>query len=269
MNRLVRLSAAALCAGLCVSSCSDSPTDTSNWTLVWEDEFEGAAGTLASAANWKFDVGTDWGNAQLEYDTDRASNASLDGSGHLVITARKEAYQGRLFTSARLTTEGKQTFQYGKFEARMKLPSGRGLWPAFWLLGANTPTVGWPQSGEIDIMEYRGQEPSKVIGTIHGPGYSGGAGITKSKSLSATRFDNSFHVFTAEWSAERIDFFVDGILYHTVTKDQVPGQWVFDHPFYIILNVAVGGNFVGAPDQYTPFPQTMVVDWVRVYKLTP
>ncbi len=267
MNRFVRLSATALGACLVLGSCSDSPTDTTKWTLVWADEFEGAAGSLANSADWKFDVGTDWGNAQLEYDTDRAENASLDGSGHLVITAKKESYQGSQYTSARITTEGKHTFQYGKIEARMKLPGGRGLWPAFWLLGANKPTVGWPASGEIDIMEYRGQAPSTVIGTIHGPGYSGGSAVTKSKTLTATRFDNSFHVFTVEWSAERIDFFVDGLLYHAITKDKVPGPWVFDHPFYIILNVAVGGNFVGAPDVFTPFPQTMVVDWVRVYEL--
>ena len=267
MHRFVRVSVLALCASLCLNSCSDSPTDTSNRKLVFEDEFDGAAGALPSAANWKFDVGTDWGNAQQEYDTDRAANASLDGSGHLIITAKRESYQGRAYTSARITTEGKKTFTYGRFEARMKLPSGRGLWPAFWLLGANKPTVGWPAAGEIDIMEYRGQEPSTVIGTIHGPGYSGGAAVTKSKTIAATRFDNSFHIFAVEWSAERIDFFVDGVLYHAITKDKVPGAWVFNHPFYIILNVAVGGNFVGAPDVFTPLPQQMVVDWVRVYEL--
>jgi beta-glucanase (GH16 family) len=267
MPRFFRVAATVVCAGALLGSCSDAPTTNSAWTQVWADEFDGAAGSLPNAANWKFDVGTDWGNAQLEYDTDRASNASLDGSGHLVITARKEAFQGRQYTSARITTEGKQSFQYGKIEARMKLPSGRGLWPAFWLLGTDLPAVGWPQAGEIDVMEYRGQEPSTVIGTIHGPGYSAGSAVTKSKTLTATRFDNSFHVFTVEWSAERIDFFVDGLLYHAIPKAQVPGPWVFDKPFYIILNVAVGGNFVGAPDIFTPFPQTMVVDWVRVYQL--
>lgn len=267
MFPLLRPAAALLSCAVLLASCNDSPTDARPWTLVWSDEFDGAANALPNAANWKFDVGTDWGNAQLEYDTDRATNASLDGAGHLVITARKETFQGRQYTSARITTEGKQSFKYGKFEARMKLPGGRGLWPAFWMLGTDMPTVGWPNSGEIDVMEYRGQEPSTVIGTIHGPGYSGGNAVSKSKTLTATRFDNSFHIFTAEWSEERIDFFVDGLLYHTITKDKVPGRWVFDKPFYLILNVAVGGNFVGAPDVFTPFPQTMVVDWVRVYSL--
>lgn len=267
MPRFFRVAATVVCAGALLGSCSDAPTTNSAWTLVWADEFEGAAGARPNAANWKFDIGTDWGNAQLEYDTDRASNASLDGSGHLVITARKEAFQGRQYTSARITTEGKQSFQYGKIEARMKLPSGRGLWPAFWLLGTDLPAVGWPQAGEIDVMEYRGQEPSTIIGTIHGPGYSAGSAVSKSKTFTATRFDNSFHVFTVEWSADRIDFFVDGMLYHAIPKAQVPGPWVFDKPFYVILNVAVGGNFVGAPDIFTPFPQTMVVDWVRVYQL--
>jgi beta-glucanase (GH16 family) len=265
MKRLVLLSAAALC----LASCQDSATEATNWNLVWEDNFDGASGALASATNWSYDVGTDWGNAQQEYDTDRASNASLDGTGNLVITARREAYKGSAYTSARLITRGLREFTYGKFEARMKLPSGRGMWPAFWLLGANKATVGWPQTGEIDIMEYRGQEPGTAVGSMHGPGYSGGAAITKRYSPTATRFDNSFHVFTVEWSPEQVDYLVDGKPYQTIKKSQVPGEWVFNHPFYIILNVAVGGNFVGAPDGVTPFPTAMTVDWVRVYQLKP
>ena len=267
-----RLAISAVLLGWCsllVSSCASTPTDTSKWNLVWQDEFDGAQGALPNAANWKFDVGTNWGNAQLEYDSDRATNASLDGSGNLVITARKETYQGSPYTSARITTEGKRTVQYGKVEARMKLPSGRGLWPAFWLLGANKPTVGWPASGEIDIMEIRGTDPSTVLGSMHGPGYSGGAALTKSKTLTLTRFDNSFHTFAVEWSPEQVEFFVDGLSYNVVKKSESPTPWVFDHPFYIILNVAVGGSFVGSPDAFTPFPQTMVVDWVRVYQLKP
>lgn len=258
-----------LLALLAALGCGRTPTESRDWTLVWSDEFDGATGALPSASNWKFDVGTGWGNQQLEYDTDRAANASLDGNGHLVITARREPFMGSAYTSARITTEGKRTFRYGKVEARLQLPSGRGLWPAFWLLGANTPTVGWPASGEIDIMEYRGQAPSTVHSTIHGPGYFAGGGITKALTLPNTRFDNSFHIFTVEWSAEQIDFLVDGERYHAIRKDEVPGRWVFDLPFYVILNVAVGGTFVGSPDQFTPFPQSMVVDWVRVYSLQP
>lgn len=250
-------------------SCRESVTDPRPWVLDWSDEFDGPAGALPNATTWRFDVGTDWGNQQLEFDTDRATNASLDGSGHLVITARRESYQGRAFTSARITTAGKRQFQYGRIEARMQLPRGRGLWPAFWMLGDNFRTVGWPASGEIDIMEYRGQEPSRVLGTVHGPGYFGGGGITGDTTLRNVRFDNSFHVFAIEWSASQIEWFVDGQRYHRVQREDVPGPWVFDRPFHMILNVAVGGTFVGSPDQFTPFPTAMVVDWVRVYRLPP
>lgn len=260
------LLAATTAVALLLAGCGDSPTDGSPWTLVWSDEFEGAAGERPSAANWRYEVGTDWGNAQLEYDTDRTSNASLDGAGNLVITARQEAFGGQAYTSARLSTAGLQTFQYGRIEARMKLPRGQGMWPAFWLLGADFPTVGWPQSGEIDVMEFRGQEPGTVLGSLHGPGYSGGAARSQRYTPSATRFDNSFHVFRIEWTAERIDWFVDGTRFFAVRKEDVPGPWVFDHPFFILLNLAVGGNFVGAPNEFTPFPAELVVDWVRVYE---
>lgn len=259
----------SLTVALCVASCSSTTTDADIWTLQFSDEFDGAANALPNVANWKFDVGTDWGNAQLEYDTDRATNASTDGKGNLVITARKEPFQGRQYTSARITTEGLKTFRYGKIEARMQLPSGRGLWPAFWMLGANLPTVGWPQSGEIDIMEYRGQVPETVIGSLHGPGYSGGRALTKDYTPTATRFDNSFHTFSVEWSPVKIDYFVDGTKYQTIQLGDTPGEWVFNKPFYIILNVAVGGNFVGSPDNFTPFPQRMLVDYVRVYQRNP
>ncbi len=236
------------------------------WVLAWEDDFQGAAGALPSQANWRFDVGEDWGNAQLEYDTDRATNASLDGAGHLRITARQESYKGRGYTSARINTQGLHEQKYGRFEARIKLPSGRGIWPAFWLLGANKDVVGWPQSGEIDILEYRGQEPSVAIGSLHGPGYSGGQALTRRYVLPEGRFDADFHDFTVEWDEDQIKWKVDGQLYHEIKRSYVPGDWVFDHPFYIIMNLAVGGGFVGSPDGSTTFPQTMLVDYVRVYK---
>ena len=192
-------------------------------------------GALPNQSNWRFDVGTDWGNAQLEFDTDRASNASLDGSGHLVITARQESFRGSGYTSARLTTQGKQEFKYGRFEARIKMPSGRGIWPAFWLLGANEDVVGWPQAGEIDIMEYRGQEPSVVNGTLHGPGYSGINGFTRRYLLGGARFDADYHDFTVEWDEDQIKWKVDGQTYHEIKRSYVPGAWVYDHPFYICL----------------------------------
>ncbi|TFG37215.1 MAG: glycosyl hydrolase family protein, partial [Candidatus Aminicenantes bacterium] len=170
------------------------------------------------------------------------------------------------YTSARIVTRNRYEPTYGRIEARIKLPTGQGLWPAFWLLGNDIGTVGWPQCGEIDIMEYRGQEPATLFGTLHGPGYSGGAGISQTYVLENDRFDTAFHTFAVEWEVGVIRWYVDDVLYHTVVPSDLNGnEWVFDHPFYIILNVAVGGNFVGPPDPSTVFPQTMRVDYVRVY----
>ena len=264
---MIRRPLASLAVAL-LTGCASAVSGTSR-TLVWSDEFEGPAGQVANPANWSFDVGEDWGNAQLEYDTDRAANASLDGAGNLVITARRETYRGRQYTSARILTRGKQSFQYGRIAARMKLPRGRGMWPAFWMLGADFPATPWPATGEIDIMEFRGQEPSTVVGSLHGPGYSGGNARTRSTTLSRARLDDSFHVYAVEWTADRIEHSVDGEVYFTTTKADLPGPWLFDKPFFILLNLAVGGGFVGAPDALTTFPQELVVDWVRVYKATP
>ncbi len=248
--------------------CTDDENviEDRNWQLTWEDEFEGPEGQLPDSTKWAFDIGTDWGNAQLEYDTDRPENVSLDGQGNLAITARRESYAGAAFTSARITTAGLFEQAYGRFEARIKMPTGPGIWPAFWLLGANIDQVDWPQCGEIDIMEYRGQEPNIIHGTLHGPGYSAGASITGSYGFSNDRFDKDFHVFAVEWVEDYIDFYVDNVLYQRIRPDDVTGEWVYDHPFYIILNVAVGGNYVGFPTDDTPFPTTMLVDWVKVYQ---
>jgi len=243
--------------------------DRTGWTLVWEDEFQGPSGQLPDAGHWRFDIGTGWGNAQLEYDTDRPENASLDGNGNLAITARKESYAGSAYTSARITTQGLFEPQEGLFEARLRLPSGQGIWPAFWLLGANIETVPWPGCGEIDIMEYRGQEPSIIHGSLHGPGYSAAEAVTSRFYLEDGRFDTDFHVFSVEWTESSISWYVDGTRWRTVLRRDIPGEWVFDHPFYIILNVAVGGGFVGYPGPDTVFPQTMLVDWVRVYEREP
>lgn len=240
------------------------------WELAWQDEFEGPAGQSPNPANWRFDVGTDWGNAQLEYDTERPVNVALDGAGNLAITARRESYRGREYTSGRINTFGLFAQERGRFEARIRLPVGRGIWPAFWLLGNNFGAVGWPACGEIDIMEYRGQEPRVLHGSLHGPGYSGGRAITRRYELPGPDgFDADFHVFGVEWQPGRITWTVDGTPYHTVTPENLPrsgSDWVFEHPFFVILNVAVGGTFVGSPDASTVFPQTMLVDWVRVYR---
>lgn len=242
--------------------------DPFRWELTWVDEFEGPAGQLPDPTKWRFDVGTDWGNGQLEFDTNRPENVSLDGLGNLAITAREESFSGSDYTSGRINTLELFDQERGRFEARIRLPVGQGIWPAFWLLGDDFTQVGWPQCGEIDILEYRGQEPSIVHGSLHGPGYSGGNAVTGKYNRPGLGFNADFHVFGVEWDVDRITWTVDDVRYQTITAaDLPPGtRWVFDHPFFIILNVAVGGNFVGPPNESTTFPQTMLVDWVRVYR---
>lgn len=255
---------------LFVQSC-DNPLDppTPNWQLVWQDEFDGTAGQSPDPAKWTYDIGTGdngWGNQELQYYTDRPQNVSLDGDGNLAITARRESFGGRPFTSARIKTQGRLEQAYGRFEARIKLPYGPGIWPAFWLLGSDVDSIGWPQCGEIDIMEYRGQQTNLINGTVHGPGYSGGGSITKTFGFTNDRFDKDFHLFVVEWGKNYLRFYVDDVLYQEIKPEDLPGQWVFDKPFFIILNVAVGGNYVGFPTSQTPFPQTMLVDYVRIYR---
>ncbi|MBS2024965.1 MAG: glycoside hydrolase family 16 protein [Deltaproteobacteria bacterium] len=264
-----------VCAGF--GRCAEDPQSqttqdagTPQWTLTWSDEFDGAAGTVPDASKWTHDVGgSGWGNNQLEYDTAEARNAQLDGNGHLAITAIEEPYGGRDYSSARINTGNKFSQAHGRFEARIKLPPGRGLWPAFWLLGADIAQNPWPSCGELDIMEYRGQETTLIHGSAHGPGYSGGQAITASHGLpGGAGFDQDFHVFAVEWTTDRVDFRVDDTVYETVTPSTLPAgkQWVFEHPFFVILNLAVGGNYVGSPDSSTRFPATMLVDYVRVYE---
>lgn len=251
---------------LAITSCSIDETQTvANFTsIVLEDEFD--ADGVPNNSIWGYNIGmgiNGWGNNELQYYTDRAENIKVE-NGSLRITARKENFNGASYTSARVLTKGLFEQTYGRYEARIQLPYGKGIWPAFWLLGANEEEV-WPQKGEIDIMEFRGQEPTKVLGSVHGPGYSAGEAITKSYSLINDRFDTDFHIFGIEWGPEYVNFYVDDVLYNQITPDDVTGEWVFDKPFYIILNVAVGGSFVGSPNNETVFPQTMIVDYVRVY----
>jgi beta-glucanase (GH16 family) len=237
------------------------------WQLAWSDEFNGSDGSLPDPAKWVMETGNwGWGNQELENYTDRAVNAQQK-SGNLVITALKENYGGSAYTSARIKTQGLFEHTYGRVEARIKIPFGEGIWPAFWMLGADIATNPWPACGEIDIMENIGKEASIVHGTIHGPGYSGGNGIGSAYSLSSGRFADDFHVYAIEWSANEIKFFVDQTLYATRTPADLPAgkTWVYQHKFFIILNVAVGGGWPGNPDATTTFPQTMLVDYVRVY----
>jgi beta-glucanase (GH16 family) len=234
--------------------------------LVKADEFD-VDGT-PDRDMWRFNTGTGengWGNNELQFYTDRIQNAKVE-DGMLHIIARKEDFRGMAYTSARLITKGKFETTYGRFEARMKLPWGQGIWPAFWLLGADDEINIWPQCGEIDIMEYRGQEPTVNNGSIHGPGYSASTAITKKYDLKTDRFDTGFHIFGIEWGPDYINFYVDDVLYNQIKPEDVPGEWVFDKPFYILINVAVGGDFVGPPNNETVFPQTLLVDYVRIYE---
>lgn len=285
------------------------------YTLVWSDEFN--TGTTPDSSKWTYDIGGNgWGNQELEYYTNRLENAKIE-AGNLTITARQEIYSGsdgvtRDFTSARLKTQGLFTQAYGRFEARIKLPAGQGIWPAFWMLGDNFPTDRWPKCGEIDIMENVGKEPSTNHGSLHGPGPTKAAKLTAEISLSALgdlpsalgsplrpnqaaatthppqeadaspaltpsrrtdipstpRLSDAFHLYAIEWDPGTIRFFLDSHLYATFTSEQWPagGTWVFDHPFFILLNVAVSGKWPGVPDATTVFPQKMLVDYVRVYR---
>lgn len=257
-----------LLAGGCEKAAKQTLPER-NWELAWSDDFTGAAGSAPDAGKWAFDIGTGsngWGNSELQYYTNRPENIKLDGNGMLVITAKSESYAGSGFTSARIKTKGLFAQQYGRFEARIKTPTGPGLWPAFWMLGANIDTKPWPQCGEIDIMEQRGQQPSVTWGSVHGPGYSGGGAISKPYGLVNGRFDTEFHVYAVEWGEDYIDYFVDNYLFQRITPETVTGDWVYNTPFFLLLNVAVGGNFVGFPTTGTPFPQSMYVDYVKVYK---
>jgi beta-glucanase (GH16 family) len=264
----------ALTMAACVGT---SGVNAHDWTLVWSDEFTGAAGTTFDASKWVADTGGQgWGNQERQFYTTRAENVALDGNGHLVITARIEPDGTSLqcwygtcgFTSARLKTKDRFEQQHGRFEARIRLPRGQGIWPAFWMLGANIDQVGWPESGEIDVMENIGREPFTVHGTVHGPGYAGGNSIGGTYTLANTPVADDFHVFAVEWTPGRIAWFVDGQQYFQVTSASLPpgAPWVFEHPFFMLLNVAVGGAWPGDPDATTTFPQQMVVDYVRVYE---
>ena len=245
------------------------------YVLVWSDEFNGKKGSLLDASKWSYDIGgTGWGNRELEFYTNRKENARIE-HGKLLITAQAESYTapgGEKFsyTSARLKTQGLFAQAYGRFEARIKLPAGQGIWPAFWALGEDITTVGWPKCGEIDIMENIGREPGTNHGSLHAPSEAKRTSdLTETIALPAgRRLSDNFHVYAVEWDPGVVRFFLDSNLYATFTAAQWPagGTWVFDHKFFLILNVAVGGNWPGVPDSTTKFPQTMQVDYVRVYK---
>ncbi|OKJ13794.1 glycoside hydrolase family 16 protein [Kitasatospora sp. CB01950] len=270
------LSGGLLAAAL-LGTAPAAPTPLSARSLVaqsWGDDFDGPAGAAADPAKWTVETGGSGnGNHELQYYTAGAANAALDGQGHLVITAKRSTdpnlscwYGTCQYTSARLNTSRTFTQAYGHFESRIKIPRGQGIWPAFWMLGNDIGTAGWPTSGEIDVMENIGREPGTVHGTIHGPGYSGAGGIGAPYSLPAGQsFADDFHTFAVDWSPSALTWSVDGHAYQTRTPADLGGnRWVFDHPFFVILNLAVGGDWPGSPDGSSTYPQTMVVDYVHV-----
>ena len=280
INRVIAniLNSVCIITLLSLTSCdTDETQKVAEFTnLIMSDEFsvEGAPDPL----KWTYDIGNGtqqglpvgWGNNELQYYTDRTENIKVE-NGVLVITANQESFGGSNYTSGRLISQGLFEQQYGRFEARIRLPYGKGIWPAFWLLGNDCDENAWPQCGEIDVMEYLGDAPTVVFGSVHGPQYSGGESISKQYELQNDRFDTGFHIFGIEWGPDYINYYVDGDLYQSITPETVSeetngaGEWVFNRPFYIILNIAVGGNLPGSPNSETVFPQSMYVDYVRVF----
>ena len=249
----------------------DGIPDLPGWKLVWNEEFDG---THVATTRWNYEVnGRGGGNNELQYYTDREDNAFVE-SGNLHIVALEEEYTGpdgtRQYTSARMTTKGKGDWKYGRFDVCAKLPYGQGLWPAIWMMPTESVYGGWAASGEIDIMEYLGHEPRKVYGTLHyGGSFPKNVHSGDSYTLPSGSFSAEFHVFTLEWDTTEFRWYVDGEHYLTLNDWYTLNQLYpapFDQEFFIILNVAVGGNWPGSPDETTVFPQEMIVDYVRVYR---
>ena len=266
--------ALGLLAGMALPSQAAPPT---GYTLAWSDEFNSAVNSTPNTAVWNYDLGGGgWGNGELEtYVSDQAhahiiaDGAATDGRA-LQIQATKDANGN--YASARLNTGNKITTQYGYIEARLKLPVGKGIWPAFWMLGNDIGSAGWPACGEMDIMENLGSEPSLNHGSMHGPGYSGGNSLTATYTLpNGQKFKDGYHLFALKWTPNSATFYVDGNAYETRTPYSMPAgaSWVFNKPFFFILNLAVGGGWPGNPDASTVFPQNYLVDYVRVYKFLP
>ncbi|GAB2586745.1 hypothetical protein Aab01nite_51170 [Paractinoplanes abujensis] len=266
------IAATALTVTLGAGLAVGSRNDTAEAAVVWNEDFNGPAGAGVDTSKWNFDVGGHgWGNQELQYYTDGTSNVAMDGEGHLVITARKgsgghnDCWNGACqFTSGRIQTSGKFTQQYGRVEARIKVPDGSGLWPAFWMLGGGN----WPADGEIDIMEVVGREPNQLFGTLHGPGYSGGASYGN-QIVSGTPWHQDFHTYAVDWSPNLIVWTVDGNEFFRATPESLRAakgnvDWVFEHPYFIILNLAVGGNFGQGNPAGLPGESRMLIDYVHV-----
>ncbi|HVY32658.1 MAG TPA: glycoside hydrolase family 16 protein [Polyangiaceae bacterium] len=282
----VRFLALAALLTLCVSACSAPPESepevfqepVGGWVETWRDDFDGPTGSAPDVTKWRVDVRPSGQNKELDYDTDDRKNSFLDGNGNLVFQAIQESYvdaQGvtstQPYTSARLDTRGKLEQTYGRFEARIKLPpGGQGIWPAFWLLGSDIDEAGWPGCGEVDILEMRGSEPARILSSLHGPNYSGSGSYNNPFQLPSGTFGDDFHTFTFEWTPDAVRWLIDGKPYFIVVASSLAKRgrhWVFDHPFFIILNLAVGGVFDGSPAATTLFPQQMLVDYVSVSEI--
>lgn len=263
----------AACASPATSEATEKKTKPEVGTvsterqLVWSDEFEGNGGI--DTTKWAFRIGGHgWGNNELQYYTDRPENARRE-DGKLIIEAIKEDYKNRSYTSARLVTRGKQSWMHVRLEARAKLPSGVGTWPAIWMLGENIKTVGWPRCGEIDIMEHVGYAPDSIYGTVHTDAFNHVEGTQDGGFTTAEDLETAFHVYFIDWTGEKIDFGMDDEVYFTFHKrpDATFAEWPFDDPHYLLLNIAVGGNWGGemGVDEKI-WPQQMEIDWVRVYQ---
>ncbi|MEM7368383.1 MAG: family 16 glycosylhydrolase [Bacteroidota bacterium] len=242
-----------------------TPTNYTGFDLVWADEFEG---TSINTDNWTHEIGGHgWGNEESQYYTDREDNSYVS-NGNLIIEAKLESFSGSAYTSARMITLNKQSFQYGRVDIRAILPEGQGIWPALWMLGNNFPTVGWPACGEIDIMELLGHEPEKTHGTAHWGAQGQGFSHNKSGSLvlQEGKFSDEYHVFSIIWEPGSIKWLLDDEEFHTVTNADVNGAYPFDAEFFFIFNIAVGGRWPGYPDATTQFPQQMLVDYIRVFQ---
>ncbi len=270
---LVVITAMALVTAPVVATPASGASDVGTRATTFADEFNGPAGSPVDGSKWRVETGNNGGNnREYQYYTNRTQNVATDGQGNLVITARREnpgnysCWYGRCqYTSARLNTSGKFSQTYGHFEIRMKMSHGQGMWPAFWMMG--TTGGGWPNNGEIDVMENIGREPNTVHGTIHGPGYSGAGGI--GAAFNGPRFADGFHTFRLDWAPNSLVWSVDNRVFQRRSPADLGGrQWVFNNrPFYLLLNLAVGGDWPGAPNAGTPMPNTIVVDYVRVTTL--
>lgn len=243
---------------------SSTIASTQCYELVWSDEFDG---TAIDATKWSFQTGAGgWGNNELQYYTDRSDNATVS-NGKLQIIAKEENYMGANYTSARMRTINKGDWRYGRFEASIKLPGTQGIWPAFWMLPTENVYGTWPNSGEMDIMEHIGSFPERVFGTVHTEAFNHTNGTQQGSHYDSADVETTFHTYALEWTPNQVDVYLDEINYFTFTNSgNGPDEWPFDQFFHLIFNVAVGGSWPGSPDGTTVFPQTMEVDYVRVYQ---